>query len=524
MDLARRSARGAGHGNIALRKRRPRAEGKRSSRPRSRPHPSPSPDRVRARPALPQGPAALFSVYKNPAFTAVYTASRNASKRNEARKRRFDPWKIRGLCSPIVLTRPQNWPASSYLRLPGLTKGLGLAENLLWPEWVEIDQADLRLLFGERIGGPGQLDGSPNVLYLPLAGEHCRISLTYNDEKITAIQPGAAFDHEEWARICIEIETSVLAGTSKIGRDIGFSTFRVNGYWRGTQSQVQILPPPDDAPKAPVEVAEHPFILEFSVQAAELPAITNQRRIRNHRRLTTLLNVLLAGTTTFMRDRPRHFWAILHAGGVPTVGWAQEYYFANFGAAIAEEFSPAIGEQLAELPADRYYVEVGHDGQGLRLPDDLDDAICSYQKLSPLLRERFDRAAYWMSMASRQWPDSMSASYASLVSAAEALTAKSTKHSVFCSTCNATRSHDVPGATQKFRALFERYAPTPGLQGSRSKMYAVRSKIVHGADLMRLDQDHAFGWDPPWWNEREMHNELWNLLRVAMRNWLKHPT
>ena len=50
MDLARRSASGAGNGDLALNFR--------SSRPRSRPHPSPSPDRVRARPALPQEPAA----------------------------------------------------------------------------------------------------------------------------------------------------------------------------------------------------------------------------------------------------------------------------------------------------------------------------------------------------------------------------------------------------------------------------------------------------------------------------------
>ena len=55
MDLARRSARGAGHGNLAL-----NDQTNRSSRPRSRPHPSPSPDRVRARPALPQEPAAPF--------------------------------------------------------------------------------------------------------------------------------------------------------------------------------------------------------------------------------------------------------------------------------------------------------------------------------------------------------------------------------------------------------------------------------------------------------------------------------
>ncbi len=38
---------------------------------------------------------------------------------------------------------------------------------------------------------------------------------------------------------------------------------------------------------------------------------------------------------------------------------------------------------------------------------------------------------------------------------------------------------------------------------------------------MRLDQDLAFGWDPPWWDEYELHGDLWSLTRVALRNWLK---
>ncbi len=40
---------------------------------------------------------------------------------------------------------------------------------------------------------------------------------------------------------------------------------------------------------------------------------------------------------------------------------------------------------------------------------------------------------------------------------------------------------------------------------------------------MQLDQDIAFGWDPPEWNERELYNELWSLTRIALRNWLKNP-
>ena len=152
-------------------------------------------------------------------------------------------------------------------------------------------------------------------------------------------------------------------------------------------------------------------------------------------------------------------------------------------------------------------------------------SFCRYQSLPPAPRAKFDRAAYWLSMASRQWEDSISASYASLVSAAEALTSENgTKHSVFCDKCGENRAHDVPGATEKFRSFFEKYTPDPGLRERRSKMYGLRSKILHGSDLMQLDQGRAIGWDPPWWNEREMNTELWGLMRTAARNWLKDPT
>jgi hypothetical protein len=120
----------------------------------------------------------------------------------------------------------------------------------------------------------------------------------------------------------------------------------------------------------------------------------------------------------------------------------------------------------------------------------------------------------------------MSASYASLVSAAEALTPEDgTKHTGYCDKCKENRTHDVPGATEKFRSFFEKYTPDPGLKDRRSKMYGLRSKILHGSDLMQFDQGRDIGcWDPPGWNEREMNTELWGLMRTAARNWLKDPT
>ena len=51
-------------------------------------------------------------------------------------------------------------------------------------------------------------------------------------------------------------------------------------------------------------------------------------------------------------------------------------------------------------------------------------------------------------------------------------------------------------------------------------MYAMRSGILHGSKLMLIDEGMSLGWDPPGWNQRELHNELWSLTRIALRNWL----
>jgi hypothetical protein len=82
----------------------------------------------------------------------------------------------------------------------------------------------------------------------------------------------------------------------------------------------------------------------------------------------------------------------------------------------------------------------------------------------------------------------------------------------------------VPGTAEKLRSFFEKYTPDPVLRERRSKMYGLRSKILHGSDLMQLDQGRAFGWDPPWLNEQKLNTELWGLLRTAARNWLEDPT
>jgi hypothetical protein len=103
------------------------------------------------------------------------------------------------------------------------------------------------------------------------------------------------------------------------------------------------------------------------------------------------------------------------------------------------------------------------------------------------------------------------------------VTERGHQHRVYCPQCNAEQAHDVPGATEKFRSFFEVYAPGAALRQNRSKMYALRSGILHGSSLMQMDQDIAFGFNPPDFNEAELHRELWSITRLALRNWLKDP-
>jgi hypothetical protein len=387
--------------------------------------------------------------------------------------------------------------------------------NLLQPSW-ELDSRELRILLGERFGGQGQTDRlrtGPDCFYLPAAREHARVVLTYRDRRIVSVEPGPAFDPAEWDRIAAEIETSVLRGPLKTGRNYSFSSYRVDGSWRGERSRVQILPPHPEAPGVRMESAQHPFILEFPVRDTGCERLNQYRWSCGHRRITLVLNTLLAGWTSHQLPRATHSWVLCRDGVGPSafsIRWAQLFYDAPLGEIVRDAPSPLSGQRLQEIADIHYYEEVvGIDGRGLRVPSDLDESICNYQGLSCKRREEFDRAAVWLDLARRYHAASTSASFAALVSAVEALV-----------------NSDGLGRrdrTSRFKEFLNTYAPGASLEPRRQEMYRLRSGILHGSELMELDEDLYLDWTPPWFNDGNLYGELWGLTRAAMRNWLKNP-
>jgi hypothetical protein len=399
--------------------------------------------------------------------------------------------------------------------------------NLLKSDWAALESDDLRVLLENRVGGPGQTHGNDRRLFLPLAGSQCRLILSFDDNRISHVIKGPAFDAAQWSEISATLDALLTTPPDKFGKDIAFSAYRVTGWWRGEKSGVQILPPPYGAPLVPTEMGEHPFVLEFPLHSDSAWAVTNARRLREHRRLALLLNLLLRGRIKCQSRQAEHVWALVDLKANPCVSkWAQRSYFgADLSSIVTDSASSPSTDTVQVLPSQQYYDRVGGlDGLPLRVPDDLDESLCLYKILIPAHREKFNRALFWLDVASAQWTISMSSSFASLVSAIEALTDRGVVHRIFCRKCRAYRDHDVPGPTALFRKFFERYAPGHSLKKRREEMYSLRSGISHGGRLIAFDEGRAVGWDPPWSNQRELHSELWSITRIAMRNYLRNPS
>ena len=379
--------------------------------------------------------------------------------------------------------------------------------TLLRSGWATTNREELYFILREYLGGPGQYDGkstSPNVFYLPLAGTEAAVCLTFREREIVRIDPGPAFDPAVWSQVVDEIERPVAIG---FGREYAFCSRRVRGSWHGARSQVVILPPPDDAPTPAYEMAQHPFILEFPVNTGRRWPITNFRRIRAHRLLSSVLNLLLRGRVTILPKQSRHFWGIDPSRPLPQRSeWLQEFYTGRLGKAVLPQGAPPSEPPLREVKAGVYYRDFGDDGSGLGVPDDLDDLLCRYQALSPEHAAKLERAAFWIRTAAEQWTISASSTFASLAIAVEAL------------------GKPPGGAAARFRAFLEKYAPSASLKKQRHEMYRLRSEILHGSQLLDLDRDALLGWAPPELADGELLEKLGGLVGIAVRNWLRKPT
>jgi hypothetical protein len=83
------------------------------------------------------------------------------------------------------------------------------------------------------------------------------------------------------------------------------------------------------------------------------------------------------------------------------------------------------------------------------------------------------------------------------------------------------------GAKRRLNEFLDQYAPTePKFQASRVALYyQFRSQLTHGGALSHLDRDFfSFGLGGQRQEEQELLDEVWQLVRIVLVNWLYSRT
>ena len=376
-------------------------------------------------------------------------------------------------------------------------------QNLLPEEWKTFETHELRLALANCFGGPGQYnDDKQTKLYLPLAGATSKIAIQFKEREISCVELGESLDLKDWQEYAKQIESALNGGQRAIGRGICFSFHQTFGHWRGLRSGIQILPAPSQNLPQNQGMSQHPFIIEFPFVKSEIQSVTWHRYRMAFGEAAKLLNLFLVGRVT------------------QNYGNGDQLWHVDIGQLIADEYSSTTALAIDEIVPENY-AKIGIDTLGMRVPSNLDELVLCFFALTSDPRKKFALALHWFDMATRCWNiGAHSLSFAALVSAVEALTNRGIAHNCWCDDCKKSLPHEVPGATERFRIFLERFAPRDENRKQRTKMYELRSMILHGSNLMLLDMGMAYGWDPPLTAETELHRELFLLTRTALHNWL----
>lgn len=290
-------------------------------------------------------------------------------------------------------------------------------------------------------------------------------------------------------------------------------TFRYRDRW-------QIRPVPDDAPKPSFAMAPHPFVLEVKGSAVSEGFVRWLQGGKLLREAELVLSLVLHGGLAPDRSTsPSHEWVVLPGWEYsedrpsPTSLLAQASYFMPTMPGRGDDFSDvAEVEPMRLVPDEEYFGRLGISVyQTLELPASLAALLDAVDALQPGDRDRFFRSAYWFSRAGGAWRLSQSLSYICLINAIEVLTPHGVEDR--CSTCGLNRA---PGPTARFRDFVERYA---GDVPDRSRLYAIRSRLVHGDQILQSDQPSGFAFTPHLWEERERHDRAWRVAQTAVINW-----
>lgn len=258
---------------------------------------------------------------------------------------------------------------------------------------------------------------------------------------------------------------------------------RVEGHYR-YKDVFQILPVPSEAPPAPVAVADHPFLLQFSYVSSSDSGVCQMRKSEKIARLTRSLNVISRSRVFATPRYVEFFWGMMPDEPLRSRWLQSGYVVPNFSPEI-DRFTSTTGIPEIQLQPEEQYFGVSFAGDCFAFPCSVGQYLDDISGLDEENAKRFAIASAWLSQARELTKASSSSGVIAMVSAIEALLEKQTST---CESCGQPK-HSV---TKRFKEFLEANVPGVAQQYPTELrlLYQVRSSLVHGGELLLSDLKH----------------------------------
>ena len=337
-------------------------------------------------------------------------------------------------------------------------------------------------------------------------------------DHLVEIKTGPGLKAEDIGQLRQAIHEKLVESQERfVAAHVFFSSHPVNGSYRCSDPELQLLSAPDAAPRPPYMVGEHPFVVEFPCTRSVDVMIAARRRMALVKRWSHVLNVVLAARISPLDNRARWSWVLVDAESPQDVRFAQHSYALPDFQHERLDFSRAL-DPLTEAPHDDYYVsQPALYGNQFTIPDSLTRTLNRIFHLPNEAQRRFFRAAHWFFTANAIWQDSASAAFISTIAALESLIPRPTPGPK-CPDCGRDTG---PGPTRLFRTFLDTYVPSSQrMRKVADLLYTVRSNLAHGEDMLLSDAEPFGRFDTAWLREFETVQDLYQVSRIAIINWL----
>jgi hypothetical protein len=271
------------------------------------------------------------------------------------------------------------------------------------------------------------------------------------------------------------------------------------------------------------DYGRHPFILEVPYQTSANFMTRHARIQRTATTVARFLNFLLASPIEMLPRSTEYAWGVDYQeadGKVETKNrYMQLGYFPEGESVSRDDFTDNSGvSPISRVPADEYYSLQGLALGPLSLPKNFEESLQIASRLSVELYDKLFIALTFFAMSHGVWHESRSASYASLVSAIEALLPEHEPQ--HCKACG----KPIYQISKRFRDFLTLHAPGEEQASERKVLqdafYELRSGLTHGSKVLQSDLEPWKFYDRRGHVEDDLHRKLRRVVRIAIMNWL----